>query len=106
MAFSNACKSRIVEAAMIIPQNHKRRGISLVELSLVFCIVGIVIGGVWVYMNSASQSSRVEQAVEAISLTVDSTRAAYGGKAAIAGGVATVMPYLVSTGSLPENLML
>jgi type II secretory pathway pseudopilin PulG len=91
--------------ATIIQRNHKQSGFTVLELALVFGIVGVLVSGIWSYMGIANQSSRVEQSVEAISLTVDSTRVAYVGKPAIVGGVATVMPQLVSMGAMPTHLL-
>jgi|GEM_PF-6530480 len=90
---------------MIIQRNHKRRGFTLIELAIVLGVAAAIISGIWTYASSATQSAKVEQAVEDISLTVDSTRAAYNATAAISGGIVKVMQYLIGNGSMPNHLV-
>ena len=91
---------------MIAHYNNKRRGFSLTELSIVLGVFAILITGIWSYASYASQNAKVEQSMESINALVDATRSAYGSKANIQGGVATVWPYLVTMGSIPGNIPL
>jgi len=90
---------------MKTPRKQKSRGFSLTELAIVLGVIGVMMGGIWTYAGSARQGGRVEQAAEAVSLTVDAVRAVYGGQAFISNGVSVVMLALVTTGALQTNLM-
>ena len=86
-------------------RKFKRRGFSLVELAIVLGVVGTVIGGVWGAAGVARQSSRLEQASENVSLSINAVRSVYGSQSAIVGSVAQVEPLMIQVGGMPTHLL-
>ncbi len=73
-----------------------RRGFSLVEISIVLGLVGLIFSLVWTLAPRASQTAKIEQATEAIASIVSATRQAYAAKGNITGDMTVVMPYLTN----------
>jgi prepilin-type N-terminal cleavage/methylation domain-containing protein len=58
-------------------RNQTERGFTMVELAIVLGVIGIVLGGIWAFSNSARQSARVEQSIGQLAIVTNNIRSYY-----------------------------
>jgi len=79
-------------------------GFSLVELTIVLGIIGVVMGGVWTWVTNAWENQRQEQLSEEIATVVKNTRAAFSGQQNT-GGSGLLNTQLINAGAFPASML-
>jgi prepilin-type N-terminal cleavage/methylation domain-containing protein len=90
---------------MIALHCKNRRGFSLVEISIVLGVAGMIFGAIWNFSASARQSIRLERSKEDINALVDATRIGYAPLVNITGDVSAVFPQLIQAGNIGAPIL-
>jgi Tfp pilus assembly protein PilE len=91
---------------IIRPSRKTIQGLSLMELAIVIAIIGVMLGGLWVALNQAWESSKRETAKEMIATTVTNMRSFFGAKAGVdEHDKATLTKEMIAAGVIPASLV-
>ena len=82
-----------------------RCGFSLIELAIVFGIISVVLGGIWMYASNAQDSAHRQQLAEELSTVVNDVHALYAGQANICGTFDQLTQHLLSQNAIPSSMM-
>jgi type II secretory pathway pseudopilin PulG len=84
------------------------RGFSLTELAIVFGVMGIILGGIWVYVGSMQSVAQRQQLAEELSTVVNNVHALYAGQAGIGANgdsISAVTPFLIQESAIPSTMV-
>lgn len=82
-----------------------RRAFSLLELSIVLGVVGIILAAVWGFAEQAYESQKRERAEEEIFTVVNNVRAANTGQTGIIGTFTALTPQLALQNAIPRDML-
>lgn len=82
------------------------RGFSLTEMAIVLGVAGTILSGIWYVAANAYETTRRQQAFDAIVATVNNMRTLYAGQNGmlLTTGSRTLVPQLLANNTIPRNL--
>lgn len=83
---------------------HRRRGFNLIEASIVLCVVGLIIGGIWVAATAVTENRRTNETLQGILSTVANVQKTISmSDSETIGNSVSLLNMLISAGAFPSN---